>query len=151
MPAPSPDLLELARLHGVQPGYRDAWGAGRKVSGEALAAVLAALGAPLSDGDGAGVAAALAARRAALAERIAEPVAVVWDGRELILPLRLPPGTGRFVCHLDLEGRGRRRAEIDASRLAPGTEPGTSLLPVAERFPIGYHKLTVEAGDRRAE
>jgi len=85
----SPELLELARLHGVQTEYRDAWGHDRIATPEALGGVLAALGAPLAQASDA--ADALAERRRELAERLAPPVVVVWEGKEVYVTLGYYP------------------------------------------------------------
>ncbi len=143
-----PILLELARLHGVQTEYRDAWGRPRQASPEALVDVLAALGAPVTRPEDAGD--ALAERRAELESRVAPPVVVVWEGKEVYVPLRLPRGTGVFACQLDLESGDRWLTSIDARGLAPAGEPGVSLLPVVEEVPVGYHQLTVEVRGRRS-
>ncbi len=142
-----PELLELAGLHGVQSHYRDAWGHERQASAESLGGVLAALGAPLAQASDA--ADALAERRAELDRRLAPPVVVVWEGREVYVPLRLPPGTGAFACQLDLESGDRWLTSIDGASLRPGERPGEVLLPVVESVPIGYHRLTVEVAGRR--
>jgi len=84
-----PELLELARLNGVQTAYRDAWGDDRVASPEALGGVLAALGAPLAQRSDA--AEALRSKRRELDERLAPPVVVSWEGKEVYVPLRLPP------------------------------------------------------------
>lgn len=144
-----PELLELARLHGVQTDYRDAWGHGRQASPEALSAVLAALGAPIDRPSDA--AEALGRKRRELEERLAPPVVVVWEGKEVYVPLRLPPGTGAFEAQLDLESGDRWLTSIDAATLQPGAVPGESLLPVVESVPIGYHHLTIEVHGRRTK
>ncbi len=145
----APELLELARLHGVQTTYRDAWGHDRVASPEALGGVLAALGAPLARISDA--ADALAARHSELDTRLAPPVVVVWEGKEVYVPLRLPAGIRTFACQLDLESGDRWLTSIDASTLQPGAVPGETLLPVVESVPIGYHSLTVEVGNRRIQ
>lgn len=143
----SPELLELARLHGVQTAYRDAWGHERVASPEALGGVLAALGAPLArESDAAD---ALAERRRELDGRVAPPVVVAWEGREVYVPIRLPPGTGTFAAQLDLESGDRWLTSIDGATLLPGGAPGEVLLPVVESVPVGYHRLTIEVKGRQ--
>ncbi|HXU32207.1 MAG TPA: 4-alpha-glucanotransferase, partial [Thermoanaerobaculia bacterium] len=145
----SPELLELARLHGVQTAYRDAWHQDRQASPEALMGVLAALGAPIAHpGD---AAAALEHRRRELDERLAPPVVVVWEGKEVYVPLRLPPGTGAFAAQLDLESGDRWLTSIDGATLKPGAVPGESLLPVVQSVPVGYHHLTIEVRGKRSK
>ncbi len=143
------DLLELARLHGVQTAYRDAWHQDRQASPEALLGVLAALGAPIDRP--ADAADALAERRRELEERLAPPVVVSWEGKEVYVPLRLPPGTGAFACQLDLESGDRWLTSIDGSTLRPGAVAGEVLLPVVESVPVGYHHLTIEVGGKRSK
>jgi len=144
-----PELLELARLHGVQTAYRDAWGDDRVASPEALGGVLAALGAPLAQRSDA--AEALRSKRRELDERLAPPVVVSWEGKEVYVPLRLPPGTGAFAAQLDLESGDRWLTSIDGAALRPGAVAGESLLPVVESVPIGYHHLTLEVAGRRSK
>ncbi|HXU45172.1 MAG TPA: 4-alpha-glucanotransferase [Thermoanaerobaculia bacterium] len=147
--APSPELLELARGCGVETVYRDAWGAEKRASAEALTGVLASLGLPLArESDAAAV---LAERRAERALRLAEPVVVAWDGQAPVVPIRLPAGAGRVSFQLELETGERWSAETEASRLSPGPSAGELLLPVADSVPIGHHRLAIEAGGRRAE
>ncbi|MEP7009286.1 MAG: 4-alpha-glucanotransferase [Acidobacteriota bacterium] len=143
------DLLELARLHGVQTAYRDAWHHDRQASPEALLGVLAALGAPIDRS--ADATDALAERRRELAERLAPPVVVSWEGKEVYVPLRLPPGTGAFGCQLDLESGDRWLTSIDGSTLRPGAVPGEVLLPVVESVPVGNHHLTIEVRGERSK
>lgn len=145
----SPELLELARLHGVQTAYRDAWGHDRQAGPEALLGVLAALGAGIERASDA--ADALGRKRRELSERLAPPVVVVWEGKEVFVPLRLPPGTGAFAAQLDLESGDRWLTSIDGATLQPGAVPGESLLPVVQSVPIGYHHLTIEVRGRRSK
>ncbi len=143
------ELLELARLHGVQTAYRDAGGHDRVASPEALGGALAALGAPLAQRSDA--AEALRSRRRELDERLAPPVVVAWEGKEVYVPLRLPPGTGAFAAQLDLESGDRWLTSIDGATLRPGAVAGESLLPVVQSVPIGYHHLTLEVKGRRSK
>lgn len=158
MSAEHDDLQELARLYGVQSSYHDVWGQQVQAGPETLLGILRALGAPL---EGLGDASdALAAFRDERAGRLAEPVAVAWDGH---LPaLVLYPGTdgGPLACHLDLEGGGRRgfMADLGSLSQAPPAEgsdrPGRVLDVTRELggpLPIGYHRLQLEAGGRTAE
>ncbi|HEX6200413.1 MAG TPA: 4-alpha-glucanotransferase, partial [Thermoanaerobaculia bacterium] len=88
-------LQRLARLYGVQHAYHDAFGKERAADPEALLALLRALGAEVAGPDD--VPAAIEARRRQLAARLAEPVAVAWEGR-LDLPVRLQNGLGEVEC-----------------------------------------------------
>jgi 4-alpha-glucanotransferase len=147
------DLNELARLHGVQLSYRDAWGRLVEPEPESLLGVLRALEAPLEGmGD---VPEALEARREELANRLIEPVVVAWDGHVPAIPVRFGR-SGPLFCHLDLEGAERRAWEVGLESLpetppAEGsTEPGRAL-SIAEPLPPGYHWLRVGTNGREAE
>lgn len=155
------DLRRLARLYGVGLSYRDVWGRRRACTREAVRRVLEALGAPIASARDV---------RGAVRERLGqrwretlEPVAVAWDGRLAPVRLRLPAASlpVRFRCRLAMEQGGeyessgvlgdlpgRRRRELDGAQyavklLAPPAIPG-ALAP-------GYHRLSVEWGERRAE
>jgi 4-alpha-glucanotransferase len=148
---PDRELLELARLFGVQTSYHDAMGGFVEAGAEALLGAVAALGAQL-DGP-AEVGEALRARREELAERLVEPVVVAWDGRVPAIPLRPGLTRGAVACHLDLESGERRGLVHDLASLpeiapaAGSPHPGRAL-PLPEALPPGYHELTVEVGGR---
>lgn len=133
--APSPALLELARLRGVETAYRDASGRRREATAEPLVRVLRALGSRLDGPSDAPR--ALAAHREALARRPLEPVAVAWDGRpgRLRIGLSADGGPADVVLRID-SGRIRRWRH----------RPGRSLsLPAP--LPPGYHRLTIRASE----
>ncbi len=81
-------LGEAASLYGVQRRYRDGLGRMRTASDEAVTAVLAALGAELSNPKD--VAAAARVRRREVWAQTLDPVLVAWDGQPPVLDLRLP-------------------------------------------------------------
>ncbi|TAH36942.1 MAG: 4-alpha-glucanotransferase [Planctomycetota bacterium] len=116
-------LAALARRHGVATSYRDAQGHLRRATPEALRAVLHALGAGSPP------------RRPAAVE----PVIVAWDGSLGALGLRLTPA---------LRGRVRWsvRREDGAEESGCASRDGHGRLRIARRFPLGYHRLTVDAG-----
>ena len=138
-------LLRLAGLYGVQAEYRDA-SRQQCVSPDAtLVAALQALGAPLSGmGDAAD---ACQARLDELARRILPPSHVCWDGRGAALPLRLPKGASSRAlgvrCTLALESG-------EARPLAVTGEGEMAVVRLPDPLPLGYHTLTVEAGDVRS-
>ncbi len=146
------ELLELARLHGVQTSYRDAMGGHVEAAPESLLAVLQALRAPLESL--ADVPEALRERRAELGSRLVEPVVVAWDGHAPSIELRPGAARGAVAYHLDLES-GERRAQVADLASLPETRPAGSghpgrLLALPEPLPFGYHQLTVELDGRTA-
>jgi 4-alpha-glucanotransferase len=147
LPTQHEDLLTLARLYGVQTSYDDAMGRHVEAGPESLLAVLRALQAPVESLDDVGD--ALRERREELAGRIAEPVAVAWDGHAPSIELRLNGG-GSLAWHLDLEG-GERRAQVMDLDSLPRTASGRRGLSLPERLPYGYHHLMIEHGGRSAE
>lgn len=156
-------LAELARLHGVQPRYRDAGGRERRSPPESVVAVLRALGAPLPAGRMPApreVSQALDLRRRALWERVLPPVVVAPDGILPTLPLRLPAGEpglpelrvvleGGETLGLEAAGSGSgRRARVDGRdfevrRVRARPKGGGPL-------PAGVHRLRVARRDGAA-
>ncbi|MFP3942003.1 MAG: 4-alpha-glucanotransferase, partial [Thermoanaerobaculia bacterium] len=147
------DLHELARLYGVQAAYQDAFKKRRTAPPGTLLELLRLLGAPVDGAED--VPAALEARRRELANRLAEPVAVAWEGR-LDLAVRPPEGSGAMECRLTLEGGDARRWSVEPEAVPGGVAAGApsaggAVLRLPETLPPGYHHLTLQAGDRRAE
>ncbi|MGD2116508.1 MAG: 4-alpha-glucanotransferase, partial [Acidobacteriota bacterium] len=140
-------LAELARLHGIQPAYRDAFGHRREASRETLLALLRTLGVPVESS--ADVPALLESRREELERRPAEPVAVAWEGR-LELPVRFPSPGGApetVGCELQLEGGGTRRWRLAPERGPGGTKESGEprhVLRLPGTLPLGYHRLHLE-------
>ena len=126
-------LAALARESGVQRSYMDVRGRRRVASNTALAAVLAALGHDVGPaGERAG--SALRAAKADRDRRLAEPVAVAWDGRAAI-PLN---GGGRAEWTLVLEEGGERRGRSEGGPLR------------LSGLPHGYHSLQLAGRGREA-
>lgn len=152
MPTEHEDLLTLARMYGVQLAYHDAWGRHVEASPDALLAVLRALQAPVETMSDVG--SALRERHEELARRLAEPVAVAWDGHAPALDLHFGSGNGSggssLAWHLDLEG-GERRAQVVDFDSLPRTASGGRALSLPERLPFGYNHLLIEHGGRSAE
>lgn len=124
-------LLDLARLAGISPDWKDAFGRPQVVPAESLAAILAALGLP------AGSASQIADSRARLeAEARAEtpPLVTADAGSPVRIPMPSPEGTLRY--RLTLEGGGLIEGVAE-------TAGGLLHVPAIER--PGYHVL--EAGD----
>lgn len=153
---PSP-LQVLARLHGIQSGYRDASGAWRVADPEALRAVLSGMDLPaavVADPE-LGISQFAAAR----AQGGLPPVATVWEGQP-----------GGFCLGVPQEAFGPYRGEL---RLESGETLALNgrieTLPVAERYvqaggawlrrrvplpdpmPWGYHRLRLRWLNRLGE
>jgi 4-alpha-glucanotransferase len=146
------ELLELARLHGIQTSYQDALGRHVEAKPESLLGVLQALQSPVDSA--ADVNDALRERREELGKRLVEPVVVAWDGHAPAIELRPGAARGAVSFHLDLEG-GERRAQVADLGSLPETRPAGSphpgrLLTLSEPLPFGYHRLTVELDGRTA-
>ena len=155
-------LEELARLHGIDCAYDDAFGTHREVSDATLFALLRALRVPVSGARD--LPPALDARYHQLAERVVDPVAVAWDGH-LELPIRLAGGPAEvgtadpppIELTVELEGGDARRWRLTPQPAAywegsirPGgrgrqgesgvpTAPPTHVLRPPEALPLGYH------------
>ncbi len=142
-----PPLQRLARLHGVEDAYVDAFGRLRHVSDETLLAVLAALGEPLESFDDAVAVLDGERARATAGEIELPPVVVAWDGRLPDLPVA--PADARQAVSAELaledgtEPKGRVRVEV---------RNGSSSVVASESLPFGLHQLVVAghtAGRRR--
>ncbi|MEE1752155.1 4-alpha-glucanotransferase [Streptomyces sp. SP18CS02] len=125
---PTPELAELARLHGVDTHYTTDLGHRVDTGPDTLRAVLAALG--VDAATPAGVRAALAERRHALTARLLPPVVVLRSGRPRP-GLSVPPGTAIRVRTED--GRTHRVGSL-----------GKELAD----FPVGRHTLHATRGGR---
>ncbi|MFN2375003.1 MAG: 4-alpha-glucanotransferase [Candidatus Binatia bacterium] len=122
-------LDELAAMFGVTRGYHDGTGRERRASDEAVAAVLAALGAPMTH---AGEAAqALHSLRSDAATR-PSPLVVLGEGEG-----------GNVPCPAAAPGRALLLLE-SGEEIALDREPGAPLR-VPRDTPVGYHRL-VPAG-----
>jgi 4-alpha-glucanotransferase len=146
-------LDRLARLAGVRASYRDAWGAERRVSREAIAAVLAAMG--IDAGNETAIADAIAALEAEAWRTLLAPVVVMRedDGSALLtLPERLY--SGRILW--SVAGEERADGGADTASLAIRATKGEGehrhlrlALPL-KRLPPGYYSLNVAAGTENA-
>ncbi len=151
------DLSELASRYGIQPSYLDVAKNRQEASPETLLAVLKLLGAPLERMDDA--AEALQAHRRQTWQAIVPPVSVAWDGKAAV-PLRVPETqlSSTYRYRLDLEQGESLRQEGRLAELP--TRRGRNLdgvhyvikrLRLAERLPLGYHRMTLEAAGKTLE
>lgn len=146
------DSLEtLARLHDIDISYHDVNGHLNVASDETLVYVLRCLGADAGDGDQ--VEAALAARRIALAERVLEPVLVVWEGEPPVFVIRVPQSrlAARYRIDTHLEQGTSLGIEGELSTLRPverfevdGRVFVDLEVRLPERLPFGYHRVAAE-------
>jgi 4-alpha-glucanotransferase len=150
-------LVELAELYGLQLDYWDASGTQRRPSDEAVVAVLAALGAPVSaSGD---LVDAARSRRREIWSRLAGPVAAVIAGEPAEIPVRAPAwASGGARASLRLEDGSVRTFEfqlgalaVAATGLVDGEERRELRLRLPEPLPNGYHELRIETGDEAAD
>jgi 4-alpha-glucanotransferase len=152
------DLIELARLHGVQTDYLDMSRRRRPARPESLLAVLRALGAPVQHPRD--VRDALREARRARIRQAVEPIHVAWQGQPAAISFRLPACRTADTVRLELrlENGERRRRELTLQRLpvnsrvrADGQSFLTRSLPVPGSLPTGYHRAVLECGADRFE
>ena len=149
-------LRTLAAACGIQLAYRDMKGRTRRASAEALLAALRALGIEISGASEA--APALKRVEADRRKRIVEPVIVVWEGRWSRLQVQLSGPLPKGVeAELVLESGEIRRYNwngidryVKAESAANDQRSRSARLPLKERLPWGYHRLTVSAGKLKA-
>jgi 4-alpha-glucanotransferase len=147
----SGELETLAELYDVELAYVDAWGEVREARPDVLRAVLAALGAPVTDPAG-----AARAERLRRHTQVVEPVcAVPFPGTQAI-EVGLPRSVHPRDCWLVLEtedGETRRtrlmaaiQRPIGSARLEglPMDRYEVHLSPPVDLLPPGYHGLRVE-------
>ncbi len=143
-------LQQLARLLGVQAGYRGNDGRRYLASDEALAAVCAALGAELAAvGD---APQALRAAQSALLRRVVEPVIAHRLGGSVTISVSIPATVDPEAVWVSLH---REDGEIDQRRLGRAVGRALKVDDAGgyRRYsfrlrrgglPAGYHRLTVE-------
>ena len=144
-------LHQLARLYGVQTAYYDVNHHRQQASEESLLAILRSLGAPVASVQD--VPSAWRERQQVLWQRVIEPVVVAWNGESLPVDIRLPlsASDGNLKCHLKLESSEQLRWEwhgADFGVLKAANVEGrpyvVKQLPLPNRLPLGYHRLTLE-------
>lgn len=145
-------LETLAQLHDIEISYFDVTGQAQVASDESLIYVLRQLGVDASDASR--VEAALADRRRVLAERVLEPVLVVWEGQAPTFVVRLPESRlreARYRIEARLEQGTTLELEGDVSTLRPlerfEVEHRMFVdleVRLPERLPFGYHRIRAE-------
>ncbi|WP_330238772.1 4-alpha-glucanotransferase [Streptomyces sp. NBC_00525] len=157
-------LSRLAALHGVATSFSPPSGATAPVPESTVVAVLGALGVDATTPEA--VRAALAAAESAARARLLPDTVVVWSGEPLPPALTgLPPGTELTVGPPDgargSGGAGEAPMRVPAGEPGPDAgpdaaprpagEPGPSGHPWWTEPPLGVHRLTVRAPDRREQ
>ncbi len=147
-------LRQLARLYGVQTVYYDVEHRRKQASAESLLAALKALGAPLeSSGD---VASAWREKQKDTWQRPVEPVSVAWDGAAAIrvcLPasdsnaaltgyLKFETGEEQYLTWNGTDLPVIEAVEVDGACYV------VKQLTLSGILPLGYHRLTLEAGGK---
>lgn len=126
-------LRSLAKAVGVLTRYTDGLGKRVTVAPETLVRVCAAMGAPITGP--ADATDALRAVRARQHARLVPPVVVAWDGT--FAPVHVASrGAVHAALHLEQGGQA-------------GVEYVDRTIRLTGPLPLGYHRLTVEAGGRQ--
>lgn len=152
-------LVLLAQRHGVQTKYKDALGATHRASEDALVAVLAGLGAPVSRAEDA--AHALGDQLVARWRRVLEPVTLVRASPtrvSLRVAMRVPAAASGpvWVTIAWEEGGVLGPVAVDPVLVATTRVAGDAyqewrlVLPMMH-IPLGYHRLSVEVMGLTAE
>ncbi len=140
--APSEDLVELARRHGVATDYWDWQGQHVVVSDASIRAVLAALGVDASSDDA--VLGSLAAHDDLPWRRTLPATVVCREGWTPWVAVHVPDGAGVRV-DIELEdGTVRPAAQVDhwvPSRSIDGREVGEATFELPGDLPLGWHRL----------
>jgi (1->4)-alpha-D-glucan 1-alpha-D-glucosylmutase len=149
----SDDTIDrLARLQGIEPGFRDNWGRTHTVATSTRSALLGAMGIRVSDP--AAIAAEIEARERSRRRLLLPPVLVVrLPATAIEVPLWLPSARSndRFGWELIEEGARRRRGLFVPAELSLGEEREVAGRSCEQRFlridglpEPGYHTLRVE-------
>lgn len=150
-------LRQLARLRGVETEYLGDRKQVRRVSVEALLAIVGVLGSPLESL--ADVPQALCEERLSACKQITEPVIVAWDGKAASLEIRLPEDAQKtFAWELQLESGETRRHTVQPGRLVTvrrsrieGTHYLAKRMAIPGSLPFGYHRLSLALPGRTTE
>ncbi len=147
-------LEQLAASYGVEASYYDVAGRLVVAGHDALVAMLEALGCRAEReavGDG------LRARRSELAERLLQPIAVSWDGT-IIVRLRSAESTNQLDIQVHAEDGQAIAGVVRPDQFdvrgrfgVDGREYADVAVPLPAGLPIGYHRIEITNGMRRAE
>jgi len=138
----SGDALErLGTLFGIEPGYTATDGTEQPTLAHSYKALLDAMGVDVTSDST--IEAALEAEETRRREALIEPVVAIQPGRRLTVPLG-PAARGGVGWCITLENGEtlRGQAEVAADALD---------LELADRLPMGYHRIEIEVGERSAE
>jgi 4-alpha-glucanotransferase len=151
---PHRDLYDLARFHGVQISYRDAFGQYQFVNPEALLGIVRALNLPLEKPDDAG--SLLTQSRIERWDDHLPPTTVAWIGEQNSIPLRTADvSAGVLHCSITLEGGGETAWDTTLEALPVSGSQRLGDKTYVERrvelpeLPVGYHQLALEFGKHR--
>lgn len=137
-------LVRLAGLVGIEARYTDALGQTHEASDETLLALVAAFGLPSDPNQ----AAALLEADKRAAPLGLEPIHVIHaEDRHPVLRLRLDGRTRdiAWACRFEHGEEHRGRVAVET-----GAERAPFALPLPAGLPLGYHRLTIEAGTEAA-
>ncbi|MEM1166823.1 MAG: 4-alpha-glucanotransferase [Planctomycetota bacterium] len=162
-PSPRRAALEhLAESFGVMPQYLDGTVV-RRASDDGLARVLAALAGEhiaIDPGvaSGASLEAAVRERLAALRRRWLEPVTVSWLDEPAAIPvIDIDSAPRALRLTLSMEEGAEHTQDVDLNACAritrvlrDGEDGHLFLVPLPPDLPMGYHRATIEWGDRTA-
>jgi 4-alpha-glucanotransferase len=148
-------LVQLARAWGVDVSYRAYDGSRRRVSPDALVAVLRALGAPVERPED-----APDALRARIAEQhaiLVEPVTVAWDGEPPVIDVRTGADAAPADVELELEldDGSPVRVETADCEITVADPPHDAMVvrrcTLPGDVPFGAHRIRCAARGRSAE
>ena len=149
-------LFDLAKFHGVQTSYRDAFGKYQFVDVDALVAIIHGLGIELAKPQDA--AQVLEEHERVKWDFNLEPVIVLWDQGSGTVSFRVPENvTGNLHCSLEYEDGNSRDWEerLEELPITAGKElSGQRYITRSISLPSaasGYHRLAVDFGGRRFE
>jgi 4-alpha-glucanotransferase len=151
-------LSELAKRYGLQTAYEDVSGKRRTASPEALKSILRVMGVPVETADD--VREALEQTRNNLQNQLVEPVIVAWNGRlkEVPIQLRASDDGHPINTRLAIENGDTKERQWNIADVQPVTSTDQITIEAAygslrfdEKLPLGYHRLTVQIGDRSQE
>ena len=148
----TPDLVELARAHGVATDFWDWQGRHTEVSRESVEAVLAALGVPAHTDES--VADSLTAVRLAPWRRTLPACVVTRSGRPAEVAVHVPH-LAPVRLHAELEDGGRVELSAVDQWVDPqdvdGSQVGEATFAVPGDLPLGWHELVAVVGDEPVE